>query len=135
MELHRVRLAKGIGRILILGTAVALAAPLVYAMTVVRPATTQPSSGAGNADVSAAVRVTGSAAPASSPISSLTDATAGLYAFTDLGRRTYAWIGTNAANKQTFGGFAFYVDGVGTFLPSGVAKVRGRLGEHDLDVT
>jgi hypothetical protein len=143
MELRRVRLAKGIGKLLILGTAVALVAPLVYAMTVVRPAATLPSSGAGQAHESSDAKSTSSVAPASSqtigptssPTYNLTDATSGLYAFTDLGRRTYAWVGTNPANKQTYGSFVFYVDGVGTFLPTGVAEVTVRPGRKDLDVT
>jgi hypothetical protein len=43
----------------------------------------------------------------------------GVEAFVDLHRRTYAWFGTGPANAQLFGHLVFYVEGKGTFLPTG----------------
>ncbi len=134
MKLPLTRLVRGVGYILVLGTAAVLVAPLVYGIAVLRPVTTQAPGVSGGRPVATASTGPASSAPVASGSSNPLDIAAGIQAFIDLHNRTYTWLATDPANTKMAGQFVFYVDGVGTFLPGGTATVAVH-SAHDVQIT
>ena len=131
--------ARGAGLVLVVGAAIILVAPLAWGKPDVQSSVTGP---AGHADsVRSHAAGTNQPSPVATPSASQQDLTAGVEGFIDLHKRSYAWLGTDPANTQLFGHFVFYVEGVGTFLPTGTATVneakwhrpRGQLRRCRLD--
>jgi hypothetical protein len=127
-----VRLGKAIGFVLIVGTALVLAAPAIVGIGYMTSSpTVGPSRSPGPITTPRSTIVPAPTPPASFDAAKLA---AGYEAFTDLSHRAYAWFGIDPANTALYGKFVFYVEGAGTFTPSATAKVANR-GRNDVEVT
>jgi hypothetical protein len=134
MKLHLTQFARGAGFVLIIATAVVLTAPLVYGVLAVRSTESQVSDRDHPRPDATPTVGAQSPGPVATPSVNPQDLSAGFEAFTDLHRRTYTWIGIEPANKQLFGQFVFYVEGVGTFTPGTTAKVT-KHSRNDVEVS